>query len=149
MKKIFAGVSILFGCSTGYSATPWHIHKYTNGHDVARVIYDQATLLSEEHLETSTLIPLLSCTNVIFTEDDGTGITVRDVAFTILQASDVIGLPEGPTRSKFISCYKSGEEVFYRAHIPVISEEGFRKTIETIQQAGPAYPPQGVGSADP
>ena len=144
MKSIIAGLSILVACSAAYSATPWHIQNYTNGHDVAKVIYEQAAFLSENHLRSSALIPLLSCTNVVFTETDGTGITVRDVAFTILLATDVVGLPEGSTSSKFIYCHASGTDIFYRAHIPVISDEGFTKTIETFQPSAAEHPSQVV-----
>jgi len=54
-----------------------------------------------------------------------------------------------------VYCGKTGkltkveEYISQGSHTRIIDEDEFWKIVEKTQQAGPAYPPQGVGSADP
>ena len=126
---------MLAGCAT----PPWYVQQYADGHKLARVVYEEATALETGHSRVESLLPLLVNTNAVFREVDGSTVTIRDVAFTILQAAGEVELPDtdNPTRSKFIYCCTENGELLYRAHIPVLSEDGFQKTIETIQQLRP------------
>jgi hypothetical protein len=126
------GILIVSGCA----ASAWWSKKYTDGHILARVIYDEATKLADGLSRKEDFVPLLRNADTIFTETDGTAVTVRDAAFTILAEADEAEMPVNWAKVKFIySC--TVNDVLYRVHIPVLSDNDFAQVIRVIQQPSP------------
>lgn len=133
MKTI--AVLILFACltSTGYSETPWYAKRYKDSFDLANDIFRQMSLLKNNPAGKAEFAPLLARTEVLLTDPEGVEVTVRDVAFTILQGAKLVDLPEGPASAKFIYCCGTKSNAIYRYYVPLITEGGFQKTIEALQ----------------
>lgn len=124
-------VSLIGSASTGSS---WWSKQYTDGHELACIIYDEALKLSNDTSKKDEFVHLLSNKEIIFTETNGSTVTVRDVAFTVL---DEAGLAEQPVKSakvKFIySC--TINDSLYRSHIAVLNDDDFARIIKSIQKS--------------
>lgn len=133
MRSVAIGVGALI--VAGCVSVPWYARSYRDGHVLARIVYDEGSALTAGRTTAADYVPLLTNTTVLFRDADSTAITVRDLAFAILYAAWEVELPEGSAPSKLISCYTKDGKLLYRAHVPLISDQGFQKTIEAIRSA--------------
>jgi hypothetical protein len=100
---------------------------------VARVLFDEVAKLTAGRLKPTALIPSLRDKRVLLLEDGGGAITVRDLAFAMLEEANVAKLPIGSTRVKLIcGCDVHGE--WYRFHIPELTDQDFEVMISIIQE---------------
>ena len=147
MTACAAALLLCLVAATGYSEAPWHARRHEDSHALAQTIFKQTSLLTSHQLDKSEFASMLTRTDVLFTDPEGIEVTVRDVAFTILLAAKEIGLPEGVAPSKCIYyCFTTMDNVVHRAHIPSITDDGFRKTIASLQ---PAPPPPAEPQGNP
>ena len=121
---------LLAGCAT----VPWQSRTFSDHESIGRVLFDQIEKLEAGKLKPIDLVPSLQDKRVLFVDDDGQRITVRDIAFGILDEAGIKGLPPGATPVVICGCKVDGE--WYRFHVPRLTDEGFDKAIETIQQGG-------------
>jgi hypothetical protein len=145
MNKL--AILAMLGLFAGCISTPWQSRIYSDHESIGRVLYEQIARLEKGTLRPIDLVPALQDTRVLFVDDYGISITVRDVAFGILDEAGIEGFPNG-SAPVFICGCKAGNE-WYRFHIPHLTDQEFDQTIYTIQQSGPAYVAQGAPSADP
>ena len=126
----FLAVLLLAGCGN----QPWQERTYTNHEAVARTLYDETARLVAGKLKPSALVPALRDRREIFRDDDGAAITVRDLAFAILDEAGKARMPVAFTRTKLIcGCEVKGE--WYRFHVPALSDRDFEAVIAAIQTA--------------
>lgn len=132
MKRELA-ILILSLLVTGCASTAWHAQTFSDGQAVARVLYSETMRLVQGKATPQELIPSLKDKTPIFVGDNGKEITVRDLAFTMLEEADMAKLPVQSTTSKLICCCKIKGERF-RFHVPELTDENFETILETIQQ---------------
>jgi hypothetical protein len=134
-------IAILFLSSlvAGCASTAWHAQTYSDSNAVARVLHSETMRLVQGKVTPDELIPRLNDKTPIFVEDNGKQITVRDLAFTMLEEADMAKFPVKSTTSKLICCCKIKGELF-RFHVAELTDENFETVMETIQHHPAPYP---------
>ena len=130
--RVFAILAalLLAGCGT----RPWQERAYASHQLVARALFDEAAKLAAGNLKPAELIPSLRDKRELFRDDDGATITVRDLAFAMLERAHMARMPVASTRTKLIcGCEVDGE--WYRYHVPELTDQNFETVIEAIQAA--------------
>ena len=143
----YLAILLMHGLLAGCASTPWQARIYPDHESIGCVLFEQITRLETGKLRPVDLVPALQDNRVLFVDEYGIRVTVRDIAFGILDEAGIEGIPHG-SAPVFICGCKVGNE-WYRYHVPHLTDDEFDQAIKTIQQSGPAYPPQSVGSADP
>jgi len=117
----------------GCRSVPWQERVYAGREDVARVLFDGVERQVEGKLDLVELASSLQNTRVVFTKDDGTEVTVRDLCFEMLYDAGIVGLPDGRASCKLIcGCMIRGE--WYRFHVTKLTEEDFQAVVREAQQ---------------
>ena len=104
-KCITIALLLLSGCAS----VPWQSRTFTDHQSVGRVLYDETAKLEVGMLKPIDLVPALQDKRVIFTDDDGQKITVRDIAFGILDEAGIKDLPIGWAPVFICGCEVNGE----------------------------------------
>lgn len=100
---------------------------------LAAFIWSGESRLRKGQVKPPDLVPLLRDSKVIFVDDDGTSVTVRDVAYTMLDEADIVKPPAKGHRCKVIcGCKVDGE--WARTRIQQLSDDDFEAAIKAIQQ---------------
>ena len=128
---------LLFLALAGCSSTPWQAQTFSDPEALGHVLFAETARLDSGKLRPSDLLPALNDKRVLFV-DDRQSITVRDIAFGILDEAGVIGLPQGRTPVFICGCQVDGE--WYRYHVPLLSDEGFNQATMRIQHGGTSNP---------
>jgi hypothetical protein len=140
MKLYLLVYCILF---VGSADAEWQSQTYTNNQSVARVLFDGWTKLRTAQMKPGALIPTLQDTRVLFVDDDRTRITVRDVAYAMLDEAGLTKQRIKASRTKLIcGCEVKGE--WFRFHIPELTDQDFDKVKKTIQPAARLDSPEDV-----
>ena len=117
----------------GCRSVPWQERVHADRQDVARVLFDGMERRVEGKLDLIELASSLQDTRVVFTEDDGTEVTVRDLAYEMLYDAGIVGLPGGHRSCKLIcGCTVRGE--WYRFHVTKLTEGDFQVVAKEAQQ---------------
>ena len=105
-----------------------------NRESVAAAICSGSSCLERGQVKLAELLPLLHDQRVIFVDDDGTAVTVRDMAFTMLEDAAIVKLPFKQISNKLIcGCEIKGE--WNRVHVLTLTDENFGVVITAIQQS--------------
>jgi len=108
-----------------------------NHESLAAAICSGSSRLTSGQVKPSELIPLLRDRREIFVDDDGTAVTVREMAFTMLEDADIVKLPFKKYSNKLIcGCEIKGE--WNRVHVLTLTDENFETVIKIVQQAARA-----------
>jgi hypothetical protein len=132
VRKLVLVAVVAFLLSAGFSAAPWQKQTYRANTAVARVIRDQSRQLSTGKLSAAKMVPLLRDKTVLFVEEDGTQVTVRDLAVTMLDEADKIGRPVTSKRTKLICGCKVGGH-WVRYYVPTLTDKDFKAIIRTVR----------------
>ncbi len=112
---------------------PWQMRTYWEHTAVAQVVYDQSQELAQGGLSKGDVVPLLRDERTLFVDDGGVAVTVRDLAYTMLEEAGMAELPVSSTRSKLIcGCEADGE--WYRFHIPELTDRDFEVVIAAARR---------------
>jgi hypothetical protein len=132
VRKLILVAVVAFLLSAGFTAAPWQKQTYRANNAVARVIRDQAKKLSDGKLSAAKMVPLLRDKTVLIVEEDGTAVTVRDLAVTMLDEAGKIGWPVTSRRTKLICGCKVGGQ-WVRYYVPALTDKDFRAIIRTVR----------------
>jgi hypothetical protein len=114
----------------------WHKAGLADSESLAAAICSGSSRLERRQLKPTDLVPLLRDESVIYRDDDGTWVTVRDMALTMLADAAIVKLPFKQIPNKLIcGCEIKGE--WHRVHVLTLTDENFGVVITTIQQALP------------
>ena len=136
----------MLGLLAGCASTPWQARIYTDHESIGCVLFEQITRLETGKLRPIDLVPALQDNKVLFVDEYGIRVTVRDIAFGILDEAGIEGIPRG-SAPVFICGCKVGNE-WYRYHIPLLTDEEFDQTRNKIQQGVAVYAAQGAASTE-
>lgn len=138
MKKTLVAITLCCLPLLSFAQELWEPVPFKDEHKIAKVIFKQTKLLGKEQLAPTDFVPLLSNTTVVFTDEEEIEVTVRDIAYTILEAAKAIPAAETPPPSKYIYyCASTKDQEVLRWHIPLITEEEFQKSIESLNKTSP------------
>ena len=116
------------------ATTIQHRPGLENRESLAAAICSGSSRLERGQVKLVELLPLLHDQRVIFVDDDGTVVTVRDMAFTMMENADIVKLPFKKIPGKLIcGCEVKGE--WNRVHVLTLTDENFGVVIATILQA--------------
>ncbi len=106
--------------------------KLEDRNSLATFLYSETMKVVQDNSCLKKMLPLLEDKRSVSIADVGKKITVRDIAFTILDEGGVVQQPVQWTRTKMIcSCTVNGK--LYRFHIPELSDQDFEKIILKVK----------------
>lgn len=110
----------------------WHKAGLADSEALAAAICSGSSRLEKRQVKPTELVPLLRDESVIYKDDDGTCITVRDMALTMLGTAAIVKLPFKKYSNKLIcGCQIQGE--WHRVHVLTLTDEQFEVVIRVIQ----------------